>query len=874
MNKKKRLLICTIGICLSLVFSISLFAYEKETHKKITEKAVENVKPKISNVLTNEWKLEEGTNFSFRIIKRKSGNYSQLITQGSWEEDVPKTNCPNHFYDPTTGNGLLGFTDAMSRGVDSAGTSWSYSDSKTYLYNALTSVKKKDRLANFGRMFYSLGRTIHLLEDMAVPAHVRNDAHLPTPAQKDLYEDWTNEAAKNGILPTSGYGAVAISDDDIKDLWDETRDYGEAGDNTYIGMGLSEYTNRYFFSKDTIFLDYSYPAPFECLKKKETIIAEDGGYDVVRYFYTARVNPICKETLFYKYVEDDPTLHLLEKVSYQLDGNCHKAYADKLVPRSVGYSAGLLDHFFRGKLEVTKKEAKRTSETQPIYDVTLKIKNDSGEAMIGGSFVLMYKARENDVLLEDTYKKLGEISLSELLETGVTELPNGAETKEWVINGANGNGVEILMPQDYADEKFEGIEFTLAYSGGLGQESGVTIGKVFDKMDEIPPYYFHVQLSPEYVETSGEPSQTQAFTITVQCYNYGEATETPAGTVNKLDGTQSWAKDDTGVWQKEKINKNQDIKPAEKKGDFAGEVSLGISNIINSAYELYAGGKKLEKIALAGGTGSISAVIKAEDGNIGDNHLFLIISASDGTGSGNGALMINPIIVSHHNSAGNYWKSSGELGWLRDWDWNEDNYNIWWDRLINGYCGANPDLPEAECPIDPYMGSMWCKGWIDKTWADVSPVSRCLFVGSVWVSYRAARLNLSAQKFTLYYNLSEDNIGYAPEEISKVWMKGGVSVWHEPNKIKYIGSIKNKTTGEIGTIKTIDEDHKYIIWQSLSGSDFGSSEQAYKFEPSIDTEGAEGAEQMKPEYCDWVPYSVSGIEISFPQIIFIPKSEE
>lgn len=166
------------------------------------------------------------------------------------------------------------------------------------------------------------------------------------------------------------------------------------------------------------------------------------------------------------------------------------------------------------------------------------------------------------------------------------------------------------------------------------------------KIEELP-YYFHVQLSPEYVETGSPSSQTQTFTIKVQCYNYGTSVNPPPeGMVNKLSGTESWVKKADGEWEKEKIN--PDCQPPEAgwaKSDYTGEVSLGI--LETQGYELYAGGEKLETLELADGAGTISGVvIKAKDGDISNDRLFLIISASDGAGSGNNALMVNPILVS------------------------------------------------------------------------------------------------------------------------------------------------------------------------------------------------------------------------------------
>jgi hypothetical protein len=54
---------------------------------------------------------------------------------------------------------------------------------------------------------------------------------------------------------------------------------------------------------------------------------------------------------FYKYIPS--FLVSLKKSALKLDDKCHEDYAQKLIPRAVGYSAGLLNYFFRGTLEIT-----------------------------------------------------------------------------------------------------------------------------------------------------------------------------------------------------------------------------------------------------------------------------------------------------------------------------------------------------------------------------------------------------------------------------------------------------------------------------------------------------------------------------------------
>jgi hypothetical protein len=81
---------------------------------------------------------------------------------------------------------------------------------------------------------------LHLLEDMGVPDHTRDDTHVHVPGDKGSpYEDyasrWTRSSIKElGIASSLGpsypsYGTVA----------------------EYLS-GMAQYSNKYFFSKDTV----------------------------------------------------------------------------------------------------------------------------------------------------------------------------------------------------------------------------------------------------------------------------------------------------------------------------------------------------------------------------------------------------------------------------------------------------------------------------------------------------------------------------------------------------------------------------------------------------------------------------------------------
>ena len=55
------------------------------------------------------------------------------------------------------------------------------------LYDGLTETDKTNREKYLSIAFQSLGRAMHLVQDMAVPAHTRNDFHPP-----ESYEKYTS----------------------------------------------------------------------------------------------------------------------------------------------------------------------------------------------------------------------------------------------------------------------------------------------------------------------------------------------------------------------------------------------------------------------------------------------------------------------------------------------------------------------------------------------------------------------------------------------------------------------------------------------------------------------------------------------------------
>jgi hypothetical protein len=86
---------------------------------------------------------------------------------------------------------------------------------------------------------------------------------------------------------------------------------------------------------------------------------------------------------------------------YSLNNRIHKEYADLLIPRAVGYSAGLLNYFFRGTIDISVPSNgiySMIDATQPGYmpaftSIQLKATNTTttGENMTNGTIQLVVK---------------------------------------------------------------------------------------------------------------------------------------------------------------------------------------------------------------------------------------------------------------------------------------------------------------------------------------------------------------------------------------------------------------------------------------------------------------------------------------------------
>jgi hypothetical protein len=355
---------------------------------------------------------EDSREFTAPCMHATNLSITNLIRCGAQFEDVPDARSLNHFYDPIN-NGplkvrippLIGplVTPGMTspdwalqdnqNNIDSAQL-FSYKQARDYFYQALTTAgPQQDREGFWGKLFQTIGQVIHHLQDMAQPQHVRNDAHCPYGGcallgqyNPSLYERYTQEHRLDVLSIISGSNVDPIYSSGNPGAFKNPRDFWINASST----GIAEYTNKNFFSAGTLFrlyqeqpvpgAPYALPVPVTRTDVPVGQLTPPAPQDTLTYCGNA-IGPACTMTfystndgnpasfnpraasvsIFDQYVTQRPVTYVdpMQATEYQVDRipalNQYNFISTHplLIPRTVAYSAGLINYFFRGKLEIS-----------------------------------------------------------------------------------------------------------------------------------------------------------------------------------------------------------------------------------------------------------------------------------------------------------------------------------------------------------------------------------------------------------------------------------------------------------------------------------------------------------------------------------------
>lgn len=367
------------------------------------------------------------------------------------------------------------------------------------------------RNAYWATTFRALGDLVHIIQDMSQPQHTRNDYHGPGATfPTTAFEAYTNARA-------TGVNFECAPDDDL--LTPPTfhtppvlkftlannvsypippfTKYGDffstqRGAQVVNGLGLADYSNSNFFSAGTNLGMNDYPSPpndiadlsythTEYTLTNPCILAASPLTKALERNTKDNLNPTLNEIvavstqgLWSVDISDvDEAVSLELQSSMALTRINYEAMADNLIPRAIAYSAGLINHFFRGRLDVTKSEQSTDTSGNAIVAITIKNTSTQSFHMTNGKLEIFYDA----IVDGEEVRKSVQMAQG---ETGnITELRNSTETT-----------LKIILPTDIDTTKEN--PFIVVYKGVIGEEPGVA-GKVFSIKEETAILLFYEQ---------------------------------------------------------------------------------------------------------------------------------------------------------------------------------------------------------------------------------------------------------------------------------------------------------------------------------------------------------------------------------------------
>ena len=501
----KYLFYMIVMVLVQICSAFHAIAYDnKLTHRYINEMAVkDNVK--INNHLKTVLGMNDGID---TIIGKKT--ILEWISDGGEKEDEPNERCLAHFHDPLMQDwdraGLFENYSSMIHWAQMPKVSsnqYSWESAKEYYYQALTTGLEE----YYAKTFCALGQVMHLVSDAAVPAHVRNDAHVKKDIfeitiwnDSDEYETWIENNPKkvssieynwfsvdNNIFNNAVPNSSAPSP--ISALWDQNEYIGtDIPDGANNIIGLAEYTNANFWTEDT-FGEYDYPHPNlndtnydeNVWLNPEPIDAEDGEIDNRIYFSKTNGDPVehfmAAGYWYYQlYMWNKPEVMHSAAI---LDETCFEDYAEKLIPRAIGYSTALLNYFFRGSMDV--REISIQGDGYWISGLDFEVKNTT--VMPDGSTVEPFGA--GDFSLAYRYTIPGETE-------PVFGLASNIYTVDDLYDPINDDftPVSVYFPDEgYIPPEAINVSFTLVFKGRLGNEDNAVVAKVFEKPSWIAYSY-------------------------------------------------------------------------------------------------------------------------------------------------------------------------------------------------------------------------------------------------------------------------------------------------------------------------------------------------------------------------------------------------
>lgn len=406
----------------------SLSAYEVDTHMAVSRVALQRPDCVANDYLINQLLLPDGIQTS-----TPNGTLLARLADGAREEDTKTFSRPrNHFFNPINDSGLndiFSGAPSLQWAYDHPDNLHDWRGAREAYERFFTAATLAERTTELGNAFFALGHVIHLVQDCAQPQHTRNDAHITyfpgAPYEDYCHTHFATDGAVSGLgtspIPVfpAGTGPFEGIPASFSSFWDTGQYTGQA---LFAGFGstpgLAEYSNAFFITDDTMFgntrLSMLTRAAGPPLTVRLTEALENNSTQANHRFPSPRFNAT-NTSSFYPPPTSQVTLQregedLAGAVVYatlrvrDLAGNVvhttpnaflinadneigfdnvvYQSNAQDLLPKAVAYSAGVLNYFFRGKLDI----AVRWQEGAQRYQIT--VTNRTGKPLGAGAWTL------------------------------------------------------------------------------------------------------------------------------------------------------------------------------------------------------------------------------------------------------------------------------------------------------------------------------------------------------------------------------------------------------------------------------------------------------------------------------------------------------
>ncbi len=440
-------------------------------------------------------------------------------------------------------------------------------------------AKEDERKAYWGTTFRAVGDLVHILQDAAQPQHTRNDGHsgqgcvvVPTrpgeclAGHDSVFEKYMKARTlvaksytiEEGFFPGVGWGVAVTSDgpqlnyggDGVPNYdiprFAKIRDYYSTGTGaaSLSGNGLANYSSRGFYSFGTninskLGATFPTPSPTGVGLTDETVTSSKGLSGIPNVGKVTYKLGTVPDTLFAARTASNVRLSATSAFSrfvaqqtgvpvYKLTHDIYDAHADLLIPRAVAYSAGLIDYFFRGEMQISLPDeglygiidhadpASNCKDNCGFKRIKLKVKNTTPDIVVsgggqtavqnmsGGTLVAVVKYSLNNCYKTDLSGEPGSPDFPYSL-AGYSQcvLRNLADPIEQITVSTPQSGVFTLLKDQEKPLTFDfdtpipinawNVSLQVVYRGTLGDEDDAVI--VATQPISAPTY---VNLTNEY----------------------------------------------------------------------------------------------------------------------------------------------------------------------------------------------------------------------------------------------------------------------------------------------------------------------------------------------------------------------------------------